>query len=105
TVVLVFSSFTAQGALGAIRKGQRNEMQALYAVTVFLGALFLGLQYVLWSNVRASGVSIDSAGTYGSVFYALTMFHAVHVAAGVLGLVYVVIASRLGKWNAAAHSP
>jgi cytochrome c oxidase subunit 3 len=105
TAILGLSSWTAQRALNAIRQGRRSEMQALFAVTVFLGALFLGLQYVLWSNVRASGLSIDSAGTYGSVFYALTIFHALHVAAGVLGLVFVVIASRLGKWNAAAHGP
>jgi cytochrome c oxidase subunit III len=106
TLVLGLSSYTAQRALVAIRAGRREEMQGLFSVTVFLGALFLGLQYVLWSNVRASGLSIDSAGTYGSVFYALTIFHALHVAAGVLGLVYVVLAARLfGKWNAAAHSP
>jgi cytochrome c oxidase subunit III len=105
TVVLAASSWTAQRALAAIRVGRRQEMQALYAVTVFLGALFLGLQYVLWSNARASGLSIDTGGTYGSVFYALTLFHAAHVAVGVLGLVYVVILSRLGRWNAAAHNP
>jgi cytochrome c oxidase subunit III len=105
TVLLAASSFTAQRALAAIRVGRRQEMQALYAVTVFLGALFLGLQYVLWSNARASGLSIDTGGTYGSVFYALTLFHAAHVAAGIAGLLYVVIAARLGKWNAAAHGP
>jgi cytochrome c oxidase subunit III len=105
TVILALSSLTAQRALGAIRLGKKDRMQGLFSITVFLGALFLGLQYVLWSNVRATGLSMDSAGTYGSVFYGLTIFHALHVAAGLLGLVYVVIASRLGKWNAAAHSP
>jgi len=105
TVVLALSSLTAHRALGAIRRGKKDRMQGLLSVTVFLGALFLGLQYVLWSNVRASGLSIDSAGTYGSVFYGLTIFHALHVAAGLLGLLYVIVASRLGRWNAAAHSP
>lgn len=103
--ILGLSSWTAQRALGSIRSGRRDEMQALLGATVCLGALFLGLQYVLWSNVRASGLSIDSAGTYGSVFYALTIFHAAHVAAGLCGLVYLVIAARLGKWSAAAHAP
>lgn len=105
TVILALSSWTAQRALGAIRASRRDEMQALLGATIFLGALFLGLQYVLWSNVRASGLSIDSAGSYGSVFYALTIFHAAHVAAGVCGLTYVAIAARLGKWNAATHMP
>jgi cytochrome c oxidase subunit III len=105
TVILALSSVSAQRALASIRAGKKGEMQALFGVTVFLGALFLGLQYVLWSNVRASGLSMSSSGNYGSVFYALTMFHALHVAAGVVGLVYVVVAARLGKWSAAAHSP
>jgi cytochrome c oxidase subunit 3 len=105
TVILGLSSWTAQRALGAIRKGRRDEMQALLGATVVLGALFLGLQYVLWTNVRASGLSIDSAGTYGSVFYALTIFHALHVAAGVCGVSYLVVGARFGKWNAAAHAP
>jgi cytochrome c oxidase subunit 3 len=105
TLILAMSSWTAQRGLGAIRVGRREKMQALFAATIFLGALFLGLQYVLWSNARASGLSIDAGGTYGSVFYALTLFHAGHVAVGVAGLVYVVVAARLGRWNAAAHGP
>jgi heme/copper-type cytochrome/quinol oxidase subunit 3 len=105
TVVLAASSWTAQRALRAIRRGRREEMAALFSVTVFLGALFLGLQYVLWSTARASGLSIDAGGTYGSVFYALTLFHAGHVAVGVGGLVYLVVAARRGRWNAAAHTP
>jgi heme/copper-type cytochrome/quinol oxidase subunit 3 len=105
TAVLAVSSVAAQRALVAIRAGRRQEMQALLAVTVFLGALFLGLQYVLWANARASGLSIDTGGTYGSVFYALTLFHAAHVAVGIGGLVYVVVGAGLGRWNAAAHGP
>src|SRR5580693_6150680 len=105
TVVLALSSWSAQRALAAMRRGRREEVQTFLGVTVFLGALFLGLQYVLWSNARASGLTIDSAGTYGSVFYALTLFHAVHVAAGVMGLVYLVVGLRLGKWSAPSHVP
>ena len=50
-----------------------GKMKALLGVTIFLGALFLGLQYTLWAAVGRSGLHLDS-GTYGSVFYALTLF-------------------------------
>ncbi len=93
TVVLAFSSFTAQRALGAIRRARRDEMRALLAITVFLGAVFLGLQYALWATVSQSGLHLDS-GTYGSVFYALTLFHAVHAAAGVLALLWLIVRAR-----------
>jgi heme/copper-type cytochrome/quinol oxidase subunit 3 len=105
TMILAVSSFTAQRGLAEIRKDHRDTMRLLVALTVFLGALFLGLQYVVWSNVRASGMSIDSGGAYGSVFYTLTIVHAAHVVAGLGGLVYLLVMTGLGRWNAAAHSP
>lgn len=104
TLVLAASSFTAQRALVAIRRSRRDHMRALFGATVILGALFLSLQYVVWTNASQSGLSLAS-GTYGSVFYALTLFHAAHVVAGIGGLVYVMIASELGRWSAAAHTP
>src|ERR1700733_695461 len=104
TLILAVSSVTAQGALAAIRRSRRDQMRALFGVTVILGALFLSLQYVVWSNASASGLSLAS-GTYGSVFYALTLFHAAHVVAGIGGLVYVMIASELGRFSAPAHTP
>jgi cytochrome c oxidase subunit 3 len=105
TVILLASSVAVQRGLSAIRKDRKDEMRLLFSVTLFMGALFLGLQYVVWTSVRASGLSIDSGGAYGSVFYTLTIVHALHVVAGLGGLLYVVILSGLGKWNAAAHSP
>jgi cytochrome c oxidase subunit 3 len=105
TLILAASSVVVQQGLSSIRRGERDVMRLLFAVTVFLGALFLGLQYVVWMNVRASGLSIDSGGTYGSVFYTLTIVHALHVVVGLAGLVYVVVLSGFGRWSAAAHSP
>jgi cytochrome c oxidase subunit 3 len=104
TLVLAMSSVTAQRALAAIRRSQKDQMRAFFGVTVILGALFLSLQYVLWSNASAGGLTLDS-GTYGSVFYALTLFHAAHVVVGIGGLVYVMIASELGRFSAPAHTP
>ena len=97
TGVLLLSSVAAYKALASIRRARRDEMKAFLAITIFLGALFLGLQYVLWSTVHSSGLHLDS-GTYGSVFYALTMFHALHVFAGMLALLYVlVLAARYSE--------
>src|SRR5277367_1236300 len=64
TAVLLASSGTARQALAAIRHAKRDEMRTLLAATVFLGALFLGLQYVLVLSASQSGLHLDS-GTYG----------------------------------------
>jgi cytochrome c oxidase subunit 3 len=100
TGVLLVSSVTAQRALQAIRHAKQDEMKALLGVTIFLGALFLGLQYTLWAAVARSGLHLDS-GTYGSVFYALTLFHAAHVAAGLLALLWLVV--RASRYTAHSH--
>ncbi len=102
TGVLLLSSFTAQRALRAIRRAKPDEMKALFGVTIFLGAVFLGLQYVLWENVARAGLHIDS-GTYGSVFYALTAFHALHVAAGIVA--FLTILALAARYTEHSHRP
>jgi cytochrome c oxidase subunit 3 len=101
TVVLLSSSVTAQAALTAIRDARRDRMRALLGVTVVLGALFLGIQYTVWSAVHDGGLTMES-GTYGSVFYALTYFHAVHVVAGIGALVWLLV--RAGAYTAHQHA-
>jgi cytochrome c oxidase subunit 3 len=101
TVVLVASSVTAQSALLQIRSARRDRMRALLGATIFLGALFLGIQYTVWTAVHDGGLTMDS-GTYGSVFYALTYFHAVHVVAGMGALVWLVIFA--GTYTAHRHA-
>ena len=100
TLVLGVSSYTAQRALGAIRKARRDEMRGWLGMTVFLGALFLGLQYLVWTEAGRSGLHPNS-GTYGSVFYALTSFHALHVVVGVMALLWVIV--RGAKYTEHEH--
>jgi cytochrome c oxidase subunit III len=102
TVVLLASSLTARQALLSIRKAKRDEMRGLLAATLFFGALFLGLQILLWTGASRAGLHVDS-GTYGSVFYALTLFHALHVAAGMLALLWLII--RAGAYTEHSHRP
>ncbi len=49
------------------------------------GALFLGLQVVVWRDLHAAGLRPDT-GTYASVFFGLTVFHGLHVAVGLVAL-------------------
>ena len=100
TLVLAASSVTAQRALTSIRTAKRDQMRTWLGATIFLGALFLGIQYTIWSSVHDGGLTMDS-GTYGSVFFTLTYFHAVHVAAGVLALVVLLV--RASRYTVHQH--
>jgi cytochrome c oxidase subunit 3 len=56
-------------------------------ITIVLGALFLGGQWLAWEAVRAHGLHVSSAGL-SPFFYLLTAAHAVHLSVGLLALVY-----------------
>jgi cytochrome c oxidase subunit 3 len=57
------------------------------AITVALGLMFLGGQWLAWESLRAHGFHIDSGGASPFV-YLLTAAHAVHLAGGILVLLY-----------------
>jgi cytochrome c oxidase subunit III len=60
---------------------------AWIAITVVLGLMFLGGQWLAWESLRAHGFHIDSGGASPFV-YLLTAAHAVHLAGGILVLLY-----------------
>lgn len=90
TVVIVASSVTLVRALEKLRNGKHGTAVTWMSVTLGLGILFVALQVVLWRNMWLDGLTTAS-GTLGSVIYGLTILHAVHVAAGVVVLAYLLV--------------
>lgn len=102
TAIILISSLTFARALSALRRGQRGVFQQMVAVTFALGALFLGLQISVWNSLAEAGLHM-STGIYGSVFYGLTTIHALHVAVGLLILLWVFIRSLRGTYSEHNH--
>ncbi len=92
TVLLGLSSFTMHRCLSSLRAG-RPGLRWLFW-TIALGAGFLALQLVVWKALHDRGLRADS-GQYGSIFYTLTIFHALHVACGLIAL--LAIAPRVAR--------
>jgi cytochrome c oxidase subunit III len=91
TAVLVASSFTFHAAIAG---GDRRDLGAFrrwILATFVLGAAFLGAQ--LWDYAHLDFQVASSA--YGTLFYAMTGFHGLHVAAGLL--LMLVILGRLAQ--------
>jgi cytochrome c oxidase subunit 3 len=97
TLVLVGASVGLHLARRAARAGLSGPAVRRAAVALFLGALFLGAQVVIWRGLAARG-SGPASGIYGSVFFAISGFHALHVAGGLIALGALVASAR----NAAA---
>jgi cytochrome c oxidase subunit 3 len=80
TAVLVASSLTMQTADRRIKQGNVASMKRWIWLTIVMGVVFLCGQF--WDYLTANfGIETNA---YGSAFYTLTGFHAMHVVAGLL---------------------
>ena len=100
TLLLLASSVTLEVArrrvalfMGGMKSQVEDPARWLY-ITLFLGLLFVGGQYVAWSQLRAEGLYL-ATNPSSSFFYLLTAIHALHVLGGLGGLIYVI--RRLSK--------
>ena len=85
TLLLLGSSAVLRRSLARARRGDAAGLLPATVVATLLGLAFLGAQIAIWRSMIARGL-FPGSGVYGSVFYALTGFHALHVAGGVLAL-------------------
>lgn len=104
TLALTLSSVGLEAALRRLRAGATTAIAPRIGAATVLGLVFLGLQILLWNQLWHSGLRPDS-GPYGSVFFGLTVFHAVHVAVGLVALAYLTIASARGAYSATQNVP
>jgi cytochrome c oxidase subunit 3 len=81
TLVLVASSFTLHRA----ERGSHAEIRNWTLLTLALGVVFLGNQALEWATNDFT-VSTDA---FGTLYYALTGFHGLHVAVGLVLLAVV----------------
>lgn len=91
TLVLGASSAALHGALARVRAGATRVRGVPVAAALGLG--FLLLQAVVWWQMYRNGMR-PAAGAYASFFFALTVFHALHVVVGLLALAWLSLRPR-----------
>ncbi len=95
TLLLFASSVTLEVSrrrVAAFMGGMKSQVEdpaRWFYITLFLGLLFVGGQYVAWSQLRAEGLYL-ATNPSSSFFYLLTVTHALHVLGGLGGLIYVI---------------
>jgi heme/copper-type cytochrome/quinol oxidase subunit 3 len=95
TALLLISSATVQLALSGLRRGRLHQFRRCLGATIVLGILFSALQWHVWIDLWAGGLQLTT-GTYGGVFYLMTVFHFLHVVVG-LGLLAWLLAPALRR--------
>lgn len=89
---------------------ERGKKPGALVLAALLGALFLGLQIVVWSGLWAQGLR-PSTGSYASILFGFTWLHAAHVVVGLVALGYFAVkrsiapaqALSLRLWTAYWH--
>lgn len=98
TAVLVASSLALEGGRFASRRGKIVSARHGLLAAAGLGLVFLAGQVTAWRELVAQGVYLPTS-PHSSFVYILTGVHGVHVAAGLVLLIYT--ATRM--WNVSAR--
>ncbi|MGZ5428197.1 MAG: cytochrome c oxidase subunit 3, partial [Thermoanaerobaculia bacterium] len=97
TLVLLASSVLLHRGTRPESQEKPGALRRALLGTMALGGLFLALQLAVWIPLWRSGFRIDNTGPYGSIFYGLTVFHALHVLAGLLALAFLLPGAFSGR--------
>jgi cytochrome c oxidase subunit 3 len=104
SLVLLASSATIRIANRRLGSGDTGGFRYWWGLTIGLGLLFLAGQVVAWRQLAAQGVFLSS-NPDSSFFYLLTAAHGLHLAGGILALLYVAFRrwqrSRINQTTAA----
>lgn len=98
TIVLAASSGALVFGTRGLARGQRRPLVLWLSGAFVLGSLFLGLQFKVWRDLWLAGL-LPSSGQFASVFYGLTVLHALHVAAGLIVLAVMCFRALRGEYT------
>src|SRR5712664_4858537 len=96
TLCLLSSSVTIHSAVASLESGKVRRFAVLWAVTIVLGAIFLGGTGLEWRHlIRDEGLTIQT-NLFGTTYYSLVGLHAFHVTVGLIALSTVSLFGFLG---------
>jgi cytochrome c oxidase subunit III len=103
TICLLSSSLTVHLADQALRKGGQSRFLLLWFATIALGTAFLlGTAYEWYELITRYQLTM-SRNLFGTTFYTLVGFHALHVTMGVIVMLIVLGLALRGKVSAKNH--
>jgi cytochrome c oxidase subunit 3 len=101
TLILIASSGAVWWAERALSRGRMGQALAGLVLSIVLGAGFMAVQFLEWSNKTFS----LATNSYGSFYFITTGFHMAHVAVGLLLLLGVLLWTAMGWFDVRRHAP
>jgi cytochrome c oxidase subunit 3/cytochrome o ubiquinol oxidase subunit 3 len=91
TICLLSSSVTVHFAEKALRRDSRADFLRLWGATIVLGTLFLAGTAHEWNDLITKHNLTISRNMFGTTYYTVVGFHALHVTMGVVVLLIVLL--------------
>jgi cytochrome c oxidase subunit 3 len=101
TLFLLAGSGTIWWAVRSIRKGNEKGLAISLAANFILGAVFIGITAWEWVHLGFR----PWTHAYGSIFFTLTGFHALHVFGGIVFMLVLFTQALRHKYSARDYTP
>lgn len=121
TVVLIFSSFTMAMAVHYGQLGKQKLIVMYMALTLAFGGAFLGVKAYEYADKvehhHVPGMSFEYHGEFADqvnprnvelfffLYFAMTGVHAVHMVAGAIVLIWLMVAAKKGTYSKDYYAP
>ena len=89
TICLLSSSVTVHLAEKSLRSGSRSAFMRWWSATILLGIVFLAGTAYEWNDLIVEHGLTISRNLFGTTYYTLVGFHALHVTVGVIVMLIV----------------
>ncbi len=90
TAVIIISSITVMLSRKAFKERRMRNYRQWLITTLVLGVAFIAMQYIGFTQLWASGVTLTRNVSF-SFLYIIVGLHALHVVAGVIALIIILI--------------
>jgi cytochrome c oxidase subunit III len=101
TIILLLSSVAVWWGEKGARNGSWRRLSLGLLGGIVLGAVFVSVQLVEWSNKPYH----FNSSPYSSLYFTITGFHLAHVVVGMLVLLVLLVWSMLGYFDSKRHAP
>jgi heme/copper-type cytochrome/quinol oxidase subunit 3 len=103
TFILICSSVAMVLALDAVQKNDQKGLVRNLMITIALACCFLGIKAYEYHHKWSEGITL-TYNLFGSFYYTLTGLHGLHVVAGIVFLLYILINAKRGRYDAQNHA-
>lgn len=101
TIIMLISSLTFHLAKNAIKKDNRSLTTIYLGITLFLGILFIALQFVGFSQIVSEGYYFTGSESNVTIsfLYVLVIVHMVHIIGALISLLVVIYNHYKQRYN------